>query len=235
MRFRPLPLLTLLTLPALALLLGLGIWQLQRAEEKAARITQYQARADAPPVDLEAALCAGEAAPGRRVEDRAIARSPAYVRVYGVDSSGRPGWRLFSPVALPDCAGAGHILAEIAFDPIAGGERSGRVFLDEGPFRLAPPQRAGPFTPAPEPERARFYAYDAAAMAGALPPSVRALSDAWWVIAGEAALPAHLADVPPGRHIGYAITWFGFALALIAVYLAFHAARGRRTFTRAKE
>lgn len=37
-------------------------------------------------------------------------------------------------------------------------------------------------------------------------------------------------DLPPARHLGYALTWYGLALALIGVYLAFHKARGRLRF-----
>ena len=33
--------------------------------------------------------------------------------------------------------------------------------------------------------------------------------------------------LPPERHLGYALTWWGLAGALVGVYLAFHARQGR--------
>jgi surfeit locus 1 family protein len=37
-------------------------------------------------------------------------------------------------------------------------------------------------------------------------------------------------ELPPQRHFGYAITWWGLAIALIGVYLAFHHQKGRLRF-----
>ena len=39
------------------------------------------------------------------------------------------------------------------------------------------------------------------------------------------------ADVlPPARHLGYAITWYGLALVLLAIYFAYHSSVGRLSF-----
>jgi surfeit locus 1 family protein len=38
--------------------------------------------------------------------------------------------------------------------------------------------------------------------------------------------------LPPERHLGYAVTWWGLAAALVGVYLAFHARAGRLVLTR---
>jgi surfeit locus 1 family protein len=48
-----------------------------------------------------------------------------------------------------------------------------------------------------------------------------------WLPSAGAGLPPGLAAMPPSRHVGYALTWFGLALTLIAVYLAFHHRAGR--------
>jgi surfeit locus 1 family protein len=37
-------------------------------------------------------------------------------------------------------------------------------------------------------------------------------------------------ELPPQRHFGYAITWWGLAMALVGVYLAFHHQKGRLRF-----
>jgi surfeit locus 1 family protein len=39
-----------------------------------------------------------------------------------------------------------------------------------------------------------------------------------------------LDPLPPERHFGYALTWWGMALGLIGVYVALHRARGRLKF-----
>jgi surfeit locus 1 family protein len=36
--------------------------------------------------------------------------------------------------------------------------------------------------------------------------------------------------LPPERHFGYALTWWGLAIGLIGVYLALHHQRGRLRF-----
>ena len=52
--FRPTFWPTLFTVPVLAALIGLGIWQLQRLEWKDAEIAERRARGGAPPVSLPA-------------------------------------------------------------------------------------------------------------------------------------------------------------------------------------
>jgi surfeit locus 1 family protein len=36
--------------------------------------------------------------------------------------------------------------------------------------------------------------------------------------------------LPPQRHLGYAVTWWGLALVLVGVYLAYHISVGRLAF-----
>jgi cytochrome oxidase assembly protein ShyY1 len=36
--------------------------------------------------------------------------------------------------------------------------------------------------------------------------------------------------LPPARHLGYALTWYGLALVLIVIYLAYHISVGRLAF-----
>ena len=38
----------------------------------------------------------------------------------------------------------------------------------------------------------------------------------------------HGADaLPPARHLGYALTWYGLAVVLVVIYFAYHANAGR--------
>ena len=38
--------------------------------------------------------------------------------------------------------------------------------------------------------------------------------------------------MPPARHLGYALTWYGLALVLLAIYFAYHISVGRLAFAR---
>jgi len=39
--------------------------------------------------------------------------------------------------------------------------------------------------------------------------------------------PTPVDPLPPERHFGYALTWWGLAAALFVIYWVFHASRGR--------
>lgn len=222
MAFRPYPLLTLLALPALALLIGLGGWQVQRMGWKSELIAAYEAARANPAEDLAGAICGTGAVPGRPVAEAPAPSGEGVVRLYGRDRDGRPGWRVFRPAPAPPCMDADAILIETAFEPINDGVRS-----ETGAWRIERPPQAGAFTPAGDPASGEFYAFEPAAIAASLGLAAAGLSREWVLAGDDGALPAHLSQTPPERHFGYAATWFGLAITLVAVYLAVHAARGR--------
>lgn len=226
--FRPLPVLTLLTLPALALLLWLGAWQWGRMGDKAEAIAVWETRSIAEPVSLEQALCgAGELPLGQliRPEQPTAERS---IRFQGRSLSGEPGWRLMHAMELPDCDRAGSdglVLTQWGFEPLRGGDPAAPETLV-----LARPPATGAFTPPNEVEARIFYRFEPAELDAAL--GIDRIETAFWLIEGSAELPPELAQVPPGQHLGYALTWWGIALALIGIYIVFHVQQGRLRFTR---
>ncbi|MGJ3232821.1 MAG: SURF1 family protein [Oceanicaulis sp.] len=234
MTFRPYPVLSLFTLAALALLVWLGSWQLDRRVWKQDLLADFAATRDAAPATLAEALCEGQAAPGRGFDASGAVVRPAYVRVYGIGPEGGPGWRVFAPVTAPDCAPSAAILAEVRFDPLdtaragASGVPAGSAPVSQ--LRFERPLGAGPFTP--DSGEDGFYAYAPNAMADALGLARGALSPDWWLARDTGAPPAHLTQTPPERHLAYAITWFAMALALIGVYGAYHMRAGRLTLKR---
>src|SRR5690349_7519588 len=110
MHFRPYPVLTVIAIPALALLVALGVWQSQRAEWKTRLIARFEEAAKADPQPPEAILCGG------RPEAGVVVSPPAgegkTMRVFGHDAAGVAGWRRFQAVRLP----CGAVLAETGFD-----------------------------------------------------------------------------------------------------------------------
>ena len=61
LRFRPLLVPTLCLIPALALLIGLGVWQLERLQGKEALIASVEAGLSAPAMPLNKVLKSGTA------------------------------------------------------------------------------------------------------------------------------------------------------------------------------
>ena len=223
MGFRPYPVLSVAILPVLAFLLALGVWQLNRADEKRVALAAFDAARDRGEMSLAEAFCGEAPADGARAQTPGLRSEGGRVRVYGRDAEGAPGWRVFAEVAAPACLRASTVLAEIGFTPL--NQDQIRPLTD--PRRYERPMRRGPFTPASDPSTNTFYAFDRAGMAGALNLMEEELYAELWLARDDGAPPAHLAQTPPARHLGYAVTWFTMAIALMGVYIAFHAARGR--------
>ena len=98
------------------------------------------------------------------------------------------------------------------------------------------PRPPGPFAPAPRPHRRLWFATDLAAMgrnAGLEAVANTYVAASYTGPDGRAvANPfAHGGDqLPPARHLGYSITWYGLAIVLLAIYFAYHASVGRLSF-----
>lgn len=217
---------TLVTLAGVALLVGLGTWQLQRLSWKEGLIAAAQAQLAQPPreltpdIPLDGTDYRHLTAHGRYLHDRSFA--------FGLAANGNePGALLVTPFALDD----GRVilvdrgwLPERLLPPRvpAGLQPEGERTLT-GVTRWRPAPLRNFMTPADEPERRRWFAWDLAAMADAvdlpLLPVVLTL-DASDGPEGQS-LPKPEPVTPEFRndHLGYAITWFSLAAGLIGVYL----------------
>jgi surfeit locus 1 family protein len=233
--FRPMPRLTAATLAALALLVALGVWQLGRAEQKRALIAERAALDVAPPFDdLFTAVCRSQSDVIGRTVRPPEARLGEEVRFYGAGPGGQAGWRILrlTPAQDCDCAAAAaasacarsdlNIVVEVAFEAL-NGERSGPPRLLE----IRRPPEPNAFTPQNDPERGEFYRFDPAAFARAFGVAPERVEGARWLAAHTPGLPPALTDMPPARHTGYAITWFGIAVTLVVIYFAYHRRAGR--------
>ena len=222
-RFRPLPWLTVFSLMALALLLTLGSWQVQRMAWTGEMIAAYETRGPGP--DFRTAPCAPSAGGfGPRIEAPApiLGETLAYYTLRD-----GPGWVRIGLMPAPACDGEGTgerlLLIETAFEPLTNGPRT-----VPSAWRLADWPEAGRFTSRNDPDTTQWYSFDREAMAARFGVEPQSLLPVW--ARSDSGLPASLAQTPPARHLGYAVTWYGLALALIGVYIALHTARGRLTW-----
>ena len=189
-----------------AVLIGLGVWQLQRLEWKNSLIAEIAGRVAADPEPLTALQ-------GLDPEDdrfRPVTLSGeitgAPLRVLGAWRGGGSGYRIVVPFA----AEAGPLLIDLGVVPLDAGEvalPAGRVAVTGN---LDWPDDANSGTP--EPDGTTWFARDPAAMADLL-------GTAPVMVVARATDPALApTPVPVGiegirnSHLGYAIQWFGLAL-----------------------
>jgi surfeit locus 1 family protein len=232
--FEPLPILTLVTAICLVILIWLGSWQWEKFVQKSTAPKNIATIEAAPvPVALEAST------PEYRpvvVEGLMDSRT---IKINAVQDSVR-GYRLFSPVVMD----VGSVFVDRGFVSEADVSRIAPVV---GQVRLNGVLRAGAkanaYTPGNEAVRDVWYWPDIKAMSDTL--MIQPISDHYYVaitqvdpMATGSVTPNPYADskganqIPPERHLGYALTWWGFGLALLGVYIGMHVRAGRLRFKR---
>lgn len=216
---RPPWLLIALVVPALAVLIALGAWQSQRLAWKTDLIARAEAAAALTPRPLDEVLAAAD--PEFRkalVLCRGLATAP-FVELRSIQD-GQPGFRLVS-VCVPE-GSERTFLVDRGFVPESVGERP-RVLASTLPLGLTVELRRTPtqggMTPAPEGRV--FYGRDNVAMARALGAATPSDLTLYALVSPNPEVEALVASAPPAafsnNHLGYAITWFGLALALAGV------------------
>ncbi len=240
---RDLILLTGLACAALSLLMGLGVWQLQRLEWKQGLIAQIEARTRAEPVSLDAAVARWRETEnveylrvrveGRFLHDREL-------HLFSV-VKGQTGWRIVTPLERAD----GRIVMVVrGFVPDAlkapETRAAGQVEGLQSYVGLArAPGKQGQFTPDNDVRGNVWHWRDIKGMVEVALPGSQVTN----VIPFFVELEAN--QVPggwpkggvtrvnlPNKHLHYAITWFGLAGGLLAVFAIYMFGRlRRRTFT----
>jgi surfeit locus 1 family protein len=233
---------TVFAIVGCAILIGLGIWQLDRKTWKENLIATVTTRIARAPENL----------PPRASWPRLVPEGNEYTRVafsaefldgqealvYTAGSPFRPdvkgpGYWLFAPAQL---AGGSIVLVNRGFlpldrkDPASRGDGAPHATVDiVGVMRW--PEARGLFTPADDPKTNVWYLRDPAAIAAQKKWATAApfyIDQESPVPAGGVPLPGKLAVALPDNHLQYAITWFGLALALAGVYAVWLAGRLRR-------
>ena len=240
MMFRPLFWPTLVSIAVLGVLIGLGTWQLQRLAWKQALIARVAAQIEAPAVPLPPMaewpgmdLAANEYRPFsvRGTFDPGVEFYAFTSLAEPKGALGGPGYWVLAPLALE---GGGRVLINRGFVPAKRKDRRDRPDGQvEGPVQITGLLRRsiipGLFVPAPDRARNTWFARDVDAMAAA----ANITDMAPFFLDAIASPPGGLPQGGETRlafrntHLGYALTWYGLALALIAFYFAFHHAAGR--------
>jgi len=224
---------TLATLVGIALLIGLGVWQLHRKVWKETLIAAMTARLDRAPQPLPppaqwSALTQG-ADEFRRVTFTADFLPGEQALVYAPGSALRtdikgPGHFVFAPARLAD---GRIVVVDRGFVPLAGkDDATARApAAPQGPVTIVGylrwPEQRGMFAPADDVKRNTWFVRDPAAMAAAHHwPTVAPfyVDQEAPVPPGGLPLPGRIVVNLPDNHLQYAITWFGLAGALAGVY-----------------
>jgi surfeit locus 1 family protein len=230
---------SLAALVALAVLVSLGTWQLERKVWKEGLIATLIERLAAPATDLPPrTLWSGLTAATdefRRVAFRAELLSDQEALVYTTGSALRsdvsgPGYWVLAPARRAD---GSLVVINRGFVPEgrqeaqsrAEGQVAGSVAI-VGAMRW--PEARGLFTPADDPARNLWFVRDHVAMAAA---------KGWGAVApffidqeapeppGGLPRPGRIRPNLPNNHLQYALTWYGLALVLVVVFVVW--ARGR--------
>lgn len=226
---------TLATLIALAILIGLGTWQLQRKAWKESLIEQIETRAYGEPgpivPETEWTTWRADQDEFRKVRVTGTFLHDLEAPVYGLAPGTRQGapvqgYYILTPLKLTTGAtvivNRGFVPSDLK-DPATRpqGQPRGEVTIT-GLVRASEARNA--FTPKDEPQKNLWFARDPQAIAEArkLERVAPFLIDAGatpnpggWPRGGQTQLTL------PNNHLQYALTWYGIALTLVGVFAAF--------------
>ncbi len=224
----------LATLAGIAVLVSLGVWQLQRLAWKEALIAAVESRVQAAPVDLPAEADWPRLNPAdyeyRHVRVAGVydaSRQALVFRALGSPRGryGGPGYLVMTPLRL---ASGAVVLVNRGFVPQDRTAQAVSSGLGAGETLVTGLMRASEertwFTPADNPASGQWFTRDVPAIARAMALSRYA---PFSIDADASADPADLPEggetivAFPNNHLSYAATWFGMALALAGVFIAY--------------
>jgi surfeit locus 1 family protein len=234
--------LTVATLLGLALLIGLGMWQLQRLEWKEGIIARIEARTERKPMSLQQAIALTREGGNTayypvQAEGRFHHSRERYL--YAMSLDGEPGWHVITPLETVDGT---FVLVDRGFVPEALRDPSSRrlgqieeVVTVTGLVRT--PEEQSAFIPDNDDEANQWFSRDLPAMARSMFPGGTVQVAPFFLEAGPSEVPGGWPEGGQTRlkldnnHLQYAITWFGLALCLVVIYgvYVWGAYRGRRS------
>lgn len=220
-QFRPRILPTTAVGLALPLLLGLGLWQLDRSAEKETLAAELEQMRGLPPMELTAITASGPIPAHRRLFAEGTFEPEGQIFLENRRQGGRIGFHVLTPLRL---AGSDlRLMVNRGWIPAAGTEPSpapvpdGKVRV-EGIGQLPHPPAIALGNPADWGQRWPYFTVEDYAARTGLP-----------------LVPVLLLQAPdnphgfqrdwpeerpnPIMHLGYAVQWFAFALIAVIIYL----------------
>lgn len=201
-----------------AILMSLGVWQVQRLAWKEGILQEIDARISDAPVALPSAPDPTTDA-YLPVEVAGTLRAE-YLRVLVSKKQVGAGYRIIRPMIHPE----GDILIDLGFVPVS---QTQQLRFEEGPVtrvigNLQWPQETDSYTPEPDLTDNIWFARDVQAMAKALDtrPVLVVRRDAPQSGGPVTPMPVDTAAIP-NDHLQYAITWFSLAAIWLLMTLYF--------------
>ncbi len=194
-----------LGLSGCAVLIALGVWQMQRLQWKQGVLAQISEKIAAAPVALPAAL--SEVADEYRTVNVSGNLLEQPIHVLTSQKPEGPGFRVIQPLMLST---GQRLLVDLGFIPES--EKTTQAFVGDVSVTgsLLWPDEVDSFTPAPNRQKNIWFARDLPAMAEVMG------TDPVLIVASETfpTLAPRLTPVTiniPNDHFGYAVTWFSLA------------------------
>ena len=200
----------------LAILIGLGVWQLERMAWKQGLLDQIAQAEAQPAIDLPVT-------PPAFAKIRAVGnfRDDLW-SLYGAQGRDTPqatimGGQLLGVLDRP----SGAVLVDLGWVPTAATHPKPGPAIVEGFIR--PLEHPGLFAATDDVRTRRFYTLNPEAIGAALGVKLAPFTV---VAIGPPGMPdpSRVLPRPPNDHFGYALTWFSFA-AILAIIFALHARR----------
>jgi surfeit locus 1 family protein len=220
---------TLFTVPAVLVLIGLGVWQVERLFWKRDLIAQRDAMVAAAPVSPPRTPADAKANQFRHVGVEGLLLNDKEIFLAASSDAGRSGYHVLTPLREADgrvmFINRGFIPLDLK-NPIKrpAGQLAGTVRID-GLLRVPPAQKPSWFLPDNRPDLDLWFWVDLPAMAKAagvenVEPfyidADKRPNPGGWPQGGVTRLEL------PNDHLQYAITWFALAIALIVIYVVYH-------------
>jgi surfeit locus 1 family protein len=218
-------------LAGIAILIGLGTWQMERRVRKADLIATMDERLASPPITISEFLANNSAEDYRPVSASGTFRHDQEMYLAARSYQGQLGYHVVTPLILDD--GTTAVLIDRGWVPSdrqspasrEAGQVAGTVTVT-GIARQ--PAKPGMFTPDNRPDQNLWYWADLPAMA----------AHAGLAQAAPLLLEAGTAENPgglpiggqtfinlPNNHLQYALTWYSLAVVLAVIYLVSHRRR----------
>ena len=232
--FRPRLWPTLVAALGCLVLIALGTWQFERLQWKEQLIAERQARLAAPAEILPADSVDWAAWDFRKVRAGGTFRHDLE-QLFGAQAiGGQVGHHLLTPLVRPDgpavLVDRGWVPADKAHPAARRAGQIERPVEVGGIARYRADDAPGWFTPDNKPAESLWFGYDLPAMEEALGLELLPVVIEADATPNPGGLPlgGQTRTELPNRHLQYVVTWYGLALALLAIYVAFSLERDPR-------